>query len=104
MTSIESIIEQLKAERDRISQAIAALESVTESKSGSTSTGKRIVSAASREKMRRAQRARWARVKGQAKPATPKLTLVKRTMSPEAIEKIRRAKKKWWKAKKSAQR
>ncbi len=104
MTSIESIVQQLKAERDRISEAIAALESVAGSNGGSTSTGKRIVSAASREKMRRAQRARWARVKGQsAKTESSKLTLVKRTMSAAARRKIAAAQRaRWAKVKKAA--
>lgn len=107
MPNIQSIVADLTQERDRLSQAIAALESLVTDGStpttGRTSTGdKRIVSAVSRRRMAQAQRARWAKVKGQSKPATPKLTLIKRTMSPEAIEKIRRAKKKWWKARKAA--
>ncbi len=107
MPSIQSIVADLIQERDRLSQAIAALEFLVTDGStpttGRTSTGdKRIVSAVSRRRMAQAQRARWAKVKGQSKSATPKLTLIKRTMSPEAIEKIRRAKKKWWKARKAA--
>src|SRR6266496_6702625 len=88
MTNIEGIVQQLRQERDKLDKAIAALSSLDGStgttRQGSTG-GKRIVSALARRRMAQAQRARWARGKGKAEP-TPKLTLVKRTMSPEAIE------------------
>ncbi len=101
MANIQSIVADLKQERDRLSQAIAALESIGETRTVESGTPDRTrkVSAQARRRMAQSQKARWAKVRGQAKPATPK-----RRMSAEAIEKIRRAKKKWWKAKKAAQR
>src|SRR6266567_1729600 len=91
MANIQSIVAELKQERDRLSQAIDALESVsgTRTAAGRKSTdGKRKVSALARRRMAQAQRARWRKVKSQTKPATPKLTLVKRTMSASARRKI----------------
>ncbi|SRR6266536_1703263 len=100
MTSIENIIQQLKAERDRISQAIAALESVVTGgntrTAGRTSTGdKRIVSALARRRMAQAQRARWAKVKSQS-PAIQSKPAPKRTMSASARRKIAAAQHARW--------
>jgi len=89
MANIQSIVAELIQERDRISQAIAALQSLDGT--GTSTSGKRIVSAASRAKMRRAQKARWAKVK-----SAPKLTPVKRTMSASARRKIAAAQRARW--------
>lgn len=74
--NIQPILAELKQERDRLSQAIAALESI----GGGIGTtverrspgGKRKVSALARRRMAQAQRARWAKVKSQAKATAPK--------------------------------
>lgn len=63
MADLSGIIKQLIAERDRLSGAITTLESLNNGASRERSFAKRIVSAASRGKMARAQRARWAKVK-----------------------------------------
>src|SRR5258708_38876046 len=92
-----TILTELIQERERISQAIAALESVSGTGGSRRATGRRrgrTLSAAAIANIRRAQRARRKR----EQTATAR----RRTMSAEAIEKIRRAKKKWWKAKKAA--
>lgn len=62
MTDLSGIIKQLVAERDRLNGAITTLESLNNGTSR-TSPAKRTFSAASRAKMARAQRARWAKVK-----------------------------------------
>jgi hypothetical protein len=63
MADLSGIIKQLITERDRLNAAITTLESLNNGASRKTSSTKRTVSAASRAKMARAQRARWAKVK-----------------------------------------
>jgi hypothetical protein len=73
MANLEQIVRDLKSERDRLDAAIRALEGVGASINRRTSkaaspaktTGRRTMSAAARRKIAAAQRARWARVKGQ---------------------------------------
>ena len=67
-----AIVEQLKAERDRLDRAIAALDGsgATEARSGTSRNGRkkrRTMSAAARRKIAAAQRARWAKVRQEAK-------------------------------------
>ena len=98
--TIQTVLAELRGERDRISSAIAALESLDGStrRTGEPAPVKRKVSAAARRRMARAQRARWARVK-----SAPKLTPVKRTMSASARRKIAAAQRaRWAKVKKAA--
>jgi hypothetical protein len=79
-------VAELIQERDRISQAIAALESLDKSTPKKTGRrkGTRSLSAAAIQNIRRAQRARRKREKsGQSKARTPK-----RTMSASARRKI----------------
>lgn len=59
MTDLSSVVAQLKAERSKIDKAIAALSGLD----GRSGGGKRTLSAAAREKIAAAQRARWAKVK-----------------------------------------
>jgi hypothetical protein len=93
--TIQTILAELRQERDRIENAITALESInggTRTTAGRTSSGgKRIVSLAARRRMARAQRARWAKVK-----SAPKLTPAKRTMSASARRKIAAAQRARW--------
>jgi hypothetical protein len=101
MGNLSSALQQLRAERkqaqarvESIDQAIAVIESLN----GSGTLGKanqptRIISKASRLKMARAQRARWARAKNGSQPvvAIAKRTgsaPVKHTMSAAARRKI----------------
>lgn len=72
MANLEQIVRELKSERDRLDAAIRALEGVGASTSRETSKtasparkGRRTMSAAARRKIAAAQRARWARVKGE---------------------------------------
>jgi hypothetical protein len=60
--NINQIVGQLKAERERLDRAIAALSGT----SGSGKTGrKRILSAEARERIAKAQRRRWAKVRAE---------------------------------------
>lgn len=60
MTDLGRVVAHLKAERSKIDKAIAALCSLDGRSGGG---GKRILSAAARERIAAAQRARWAKVK-----------------------------------------
>jgi hypothetical protein len=100
MANIQSIVAELKQERDRLSQAIAALESIGASTStGHTSIGgKRKVSALARRRMAQAQRARWAKVQSHSARAGKTISLAtpKRTLSASARRKIAAAQRARW--------
>jgi hypothetical protein len=70
MANIESIVQQLKHERDRLDAAIRALTSLDGASAASRNTAnaslapkRRTLSAAARRKIAAAQRARWAKIK-----------------------------------------
>jgi hypothetical protein len=101
MGNLISALQQLRAERKHAQLQVEKLDtaiSVIESLDGSgtfrqANQPTRIISAASRGKMARAQRARWQRVRKESQPAmvTTKATgsvPVKRTMSAAARRKI----------------
>jgi hypothetical protein len=73
MANIESIVQQLRQERDRLDAAIRALTSLGGGRTGqnSASTGaapkRRTLSVAARRKIAAAQRARWAKIKAKQK-------------------------------------
>src|SRR2546428_8811781 len=107
--NIQPILAELRQEQSRISQAIAALESLGSTQNlqgirriGGASTGPRTVSLAARRRMARAQRARWRKVKSQA-PASQSKPAPKRTVSASARRKIAAAQRaRWAKVKKAA--
>jgi hypothetical protein len=100
MGNLSSALQQLRAERkqaqarvESIDQAISVIESLSGSGTlGGATQPTRIISAASRRKMARAQRARWAKTRGNSQPiAVAKTTAsapVKRIMSAAARRKI----------------
>jgi hypothetical protein len=102
MVDVSSIVRQLKQERDRVEKQLsglnAALTAFAGVYSGSTN-GKRRISAAGRKRISAAQRARWARVRGKAKAATPK-----RTMSAASRRKIAAAQRARWAKVKAARK
>jgi len=73
MANIESIVQQLRQERDRLDAAIRALTSLggsgTGRNNGSSGAGpkRRTLSAAARRKIAAAPRARWAKIKAKQK-------------------------------------
>jgi hypothetical protein len=75
MANLSSILRQLKQERDRVERQLtglnAALTAFAGVYSGSAIHEKRRISAAGRKRIAAAQRARWAKVKGKSKAATP---------------------------------
>jgi hypothetical protein len=100
MGNLSSALQQLRAERKHAQSHVEKLDtaiSVIESLNGSGTFGRanqptRIISKASRRKMARAQRARWAKARNGSQPiALAKTTAsvpVKRTMSAAARRKI----------------
>src|SRR5256712_7219002 len=88
------IIAQLKAERDKAAQQVSALDTAIGALSGLNSTraprGRRTMSAAARARIAAAQRARWAKVKGQRKVVA---IAPKRKISAAGLARIRPAKK-----------
>jgi len=63
--NLASIVAQLKSERDRLDKAIAALSGLDGA--GRASGRKRVLSAAAREKIAKAQRERWKKFKAAKK-------------------------------------
>jgi hypothetical protein len=109
MGNLSGALQQLRAERKQAQMQVEKLDqaiSVIESLNGSGTFGKanqptRIISAASRRKMARAQRARWARAKETSQPVvaiakTAGSAPVKRTMSAAARRKIAAFQKARW--------
>ena len=122
----QEILANLRAERDRLNQAIAALEALDETTKPASRPGRKIkepaknktrtMSAAGRQRIAEAQKKRWAKKKAAAKSAakttaagakavpsktaTPKKA--KRVVSAESRKKIAAAQKKRWAKKKVA--
>jgi hypothetical protein len=94
MSNLTSVLNQLKQERTRLSaqlehvtNAISALNDVSDNRAS-----RRIISAAGRARIAAAQRARWAKRRGQ------KIVSIatKRTLSPVARKRIAAAQKARW--------
>ena len=62
MANLDAIVKQLEAERDRIDSAIRALRGLGNPSSGQQRK-RRTMSAAARQRIAAAQKARWAKVK-----------------------------------------
>jgi hypothetical protein len=105
---IDAAIEGFNQQRARIEQKIAELRAIRSGQPASNTTpepvpGKRKqFSAASRKKMALAQKARWAKLKGETEPAkataTPTASKRKRKMSAAGREAIAEATRKRWEA------
>ena len=91
------ILVQLKAERDKVAQQVSALDTAIRALSGMNSTGarrgRRTMSAAARARIAAAQRARWAKVKGQRKVVS---IAPKRRISAAGLARIRAATRARW--------
>jgi hypothetical protein len=81
--SIDQIVTELKAERDPIDAAIKALTALTVAPRINPRV-KRAMSAAGRRKIAAAQRARWAKVRQQRKPAFRAISGSKSTQPEQA--------------------
>ena len=60
MADLRAVVVQLKKERDKLDKAIEVLSGITGTSGGG---GRRKLSAAARERIAAAQRARWAKFK-----------------------------------------
>jgi hypothetical protein len=109
MADLVNVLDQLREERkqaqleiEKLNSAISALEGIV-GRSNSTSSRngiqpKRVVSAAARRRMARAQRARWAKARGKSQAAGKAISAapVKRTLSVQARRKIAAAQRARW--------
>lgn len=92
MANLSGILKQLKKERDRVEQQLSGLNATLAAFAGvyrgtaKPGRKRRKMSAKSRAKIAAAQRARWAKVRGQRKVVP--ITKPKRTMSVSARRKI----------------
>src|SRR5580698_491822 len=117
MSNLSNALQQLRQEHKQALQqvtklqlAITTIEDLvgrnTSAMTPNSNQPVHALSAASRKRMARAQRARWAKARQESKPATEKEisnTSVKRTMSAAARRKIAAAQRaRWAKLKKAA--
>jgi hypothetical protein len=96
MTQMAAVIQQLQKERERAAREVAQLDAALSALNGVAGRrGRtRTLSAAARERIAAAQRARWARVKTNTKNTSP--VSKKRTLSAAARKKIAAAQRARW--------
>src|ERR1039457_1703658 len=109
---LTAAIEGYESQKKRIDAQIAELRAILSPGPAETATTpepatrkRKKFSAASRRKMALAQKARWAKIRGEAEssaPATPKATKPKRRISREGLARIIAATKKRWRLQKAA--
>ena len=90
MANIASIVKELRQERSRLDEAIKALAGLATSNNAGRGTRRRNISAAGRRRISLAQKARWAKARGTAKPR------LVRTMSQAARNRIAAAQRARW--------
>jgi hypothetical protein len=113
--SFANIIAQLEHQKTAIEKALAALRDISDSapatpapvKTATTREApvkRKKFSAAARKRMALAQKARYAKLKGESEPPTPvtaEAPKVKRKISPEGLKRIIAATKKRWRLKRA---
>lgn len=102
MANLESIINQLKSERDRIDEAIAALTSLNGTRPAAPGRGR--MSASARARISAAQKARWAKQRSKGKVVAISSKRPKRHISAAGIARIRAAAKARWAKVRAAKR
>ena len=112
---IQSLVSELRAERNRLDLAISALEGLTSSaarrgrppKAASAGGKRRTMSPAARKRISAAMKQRWAKWRGKSAPkqvkAPPKKAAARRPMNAAAKKKLSELMKARWAAKKKAQ-
>ena len=104
MTNLSSALKQLEQERNRLSSRLEQLNKAVSALTGTSTTRGGKISTAGRARIAAAQRARWAKAKGQKVVSI--VSRKRRKLSAAAIARIRAAQKarwaKWRKAKKTA--
>jgi hypothetical protein len=91
MANLDLVIKELRQERDRIDDAIKVLASLNGNASGKSSV--RTLSAAARQRISAAQKARWAKVKSKTTRGNARR---KPRISAAGIARIRAAAKARW--------
>jgi hypothetical protein len=108
---INAAIDGFKAQKSRLNQQIEELRAMLEggpshaAASEPTPPKGRKMSVGARRRIAAAQRARWAKIRGESKPAAPaarKATKPKRRISPEGMKRIIAATKKRWRLQRAA--
>ncbi len=94
MINLKSVLTQLELEHRRLTSQIEAVGRAISMLGGESGTTK--MSAAGRARIAAAQRARWARIKGNTGKVASISSRKKRTLSPAAIARIRAAQRKRW--------
>jgi hypothetical protein len=94
MTNLTSLLKQLEQERSRLSSRIEQLNKAVSALTGTKSAHRGTISSAGRARIAAAQRARWAKIRGQ------KVVTIaykkRRKLSAAAIARIRAAQKARW--------
>lgn len=94
MTNLDAVLNQLEQERSRLASQLQRLNGALEALNGTGKIGThRKISAGGRAGIAAAQRARWAKVKGQK---VVSISASKRTMSASARRRIAAAQKARW--------
>ena len=100
MTNLAGVVQQLQKERDQAARVVECLDVALAALNGGSSGGtghRRHLSAAGRERIAAAQRARWAKVRGNAGQKQNVLSMPKkRTMSAAARKRIAAAQRARW--------
>jgi hypothetical protein len=105
VTDIETIVQQLRAERDQLDRAIAALESMADitaprRRRSSARIRRRTMSLAARRRIAAAQRSRWKKFRASERSVGRKAGSRKgggrRQISAEGLARIRAAQRKRW--------
>jgi hypothetical protein len=92
MTNLTSVLSQLEQERTRLASQLQSLNNAITALNG-TGNKRGTMSAAGRARIAAAQRARWAKAKGEK---VVSIRIRKRTMSPAARRRIVAAQKARW--------
>ena len=108
MANLAGVVRQLRKERDRAARVVERLDAALAALNGgsyrSTAT-RRTISAAGRARIAAAQRARWAKVRGNTGQKENVVSMPKKkTMSAAARKKIAAAQRAGWAKVKAAQK
>jgi hypothetical protein len=108
---INAAIDGFKAQKSRLDQQIAELRTMLNGGSPQGAVASepvprrhRRMSAAARRRIAAAQRARWAKLRGESGPGPAKVVKPKRRISPEGMKRIIAATKRRWRLQRAAMR
>ena len=97
MANLAEVLKELQQERSRLDEAIRVIGHLVSGNHAGAKRPKRNLSAAARERIAAAQRARWAKVGKGPQPALKTIvTVPKRSMSIAARRKIAAAQRARW--------